>query len=203
MGRKRKETPDFGVGAVRGLYEVTQPSGRKSWAFRYRFGGKSSKYTIGPSPEISRKEARIFAHKAIIKRAEGIDPAAERRAQREANRQPKAINLYLVEVVAARFLKRHCAKLRPATQAEAKRYMARITKAWEGRPLSSITKPMIHALLDSITDAGKPVAANRCLTWFGVLCNWAMQRDIIKASPCAGIERPTEETARARILRAE
>ena len=33
----RQEIPD---GRVAGLYFIVQPSGKRSWAVRYRFGGK-------------------------------------------------------------------------------------------------------------------------------------------------------------------
>jgi integrase len=194
---KRKETPDSGLGAVRGLYLIEQPSGKESWAFRYRFAGRPSKFTFGP---ISRKEARVLAHKAIYDLANDIDPAAKRRALRAANRKAKPANLDLVEIVAAQFLKRHCGNLKPATQREAGRYMSKIVTAWRGRALSSITRPMIHALLDSISDSGFPVAANRTLAWMNNLCNWAISRGLLEANPCVGIHRPATETARARIL---
>ena len=36
-GQQRREIPDAGC---RGLYLIVQPSGRKSWAVRYRFAGE-------------------------------------------------------------------------------------------------------------------------------------------------------------------
>ena len=40
----RREIPDA---AARGLYLIVQPSGVKSFACRYRFGGKAYKLTLG------------------------------------------------------------------------------------------------------------------------------------------------------------
>lgn len=42
---KRREVYDADVP---GLTLVIQSTGRKSWAFRYRFAGKSHKLTLGP-----------------------------------------------------------------------------------------------------------------------------------------------------------
>ena len=42
-GPQRREIPD---GGCRGLYLVIQPSGRKSWAVRYRFQGTPCKLTL-------------------------------------------------------------------------------------------------------------------------------------------------------------
>ena len=57
-GASRREVPD---GDVRGLYLQIFPSGKASWAFRYRFGGRTRKLTIGASPEIGLKDARDLA----------------------------------------------------------------------------------------------------------------------------------------------
>ena len=42
--------------------------------------------------------------------------------------------------------------------------------------------------------------ANRTLAVFRKLCNWAVSKDIIAASPCLGIEAPTGERSRDRVL---
>jgi hypothetical protein len=41
----RTERPDP---ACRGLYLILQPSGARSWAIRYRTGGRTKKLTLGP-----------------------------------------------------------------------------------------------------------------------------------------------------------
>src|SRR5580704_17554190 len=62
-GASRREVPD---GGVRGLYLQIFPSGKASWAFRYRFGGRPRKLTIGASPEIGLKDARDLARAAHL-----------------------------------------------------------------------------------------------------------------------------------------
>jgi hypothetical protein len=69
---KRREVPDA---KAAGLYHVIRPSGARSWALRYRFGGKSAKLTIGPYPEIGLAEARNRATRARAQIAGGDDPA--------------------------------------------------------------------------------------------------------------------------------
>ena len=55
-------------------------------------------------------------------------------------------------------------------------------------------------LLDGIVAGGRPVAANRVLTAIRKLFNWAIERDIIASSPCAGVKPPTPEQSRDRVL---
>jgi len=68
----RREMPD---GEVRGLYLQIFPSGKASWAFRYRFGRRTRKLTIGPSPEIGLKDARDLARKAHLAVSGGAGPS--------------------------------------------------------------------------------------------------------------------------------
>ena len=51
----RREIPD---GGAPGLYLVVQPSGAKSWAYRYRPKGKPEKVVLGKFPETSLASAR-------------------------------------------------------------------------------------------------------------------------------------------------
>src|SRR5208283_1359652 len=51
----RKEIPD---GLVRGLFFIMQPSGKASWAVRYRSAGQPRKFTLGTYPAIDLKAAR-------------------------------------------------------------------------------------------------------------------------------------------------
>src|SRR5262245_10857827 len=67
----RRELPDS---YMRGLYLIVHPTGRKTWAVRYRLGGKSHKHTIGPYPAFSLKQARDAAAKVLRSVSEGHSP---------------------------------------------------------------------------------------------------------------------------------
>jgi integrase len=194
-GAVRREIPD----EVRGLYLQVFPSGKASWAFRYRFGGRTRKLTIGPSPEISLKDARDLARKAHGTIGGGKDPAEQKQVSKVNARTPADRDI--VEKVAAQFLARHVKGLSVATQREVNRIMAKdILPTWSGRRLSQIGKSDIHELLDRIVDRGATVQANRALAWIKGMCNFAIGRGLIEVSPCAGIRPPTAETARDRVL---
>jgi integrase len=196
-GTARREIPD---GEVSGLYLTIFPSGKASWIFRYRFGGRTRKLTIGTSPEIGLKDARDLARRAHLRVASGEDPAAEKRAARAAARTP--VDRDLVEKVAAQFLARHVKGLAPSTVREVERILTKeIIPAFRGRRLSEIKRPDVIEFLDGIVDRGAPVFANRTLAWFKGLCNWAIARGLIEISPCAGVKPPGgQETARDRVL---
>src|SRR5262249_38759070 len=58
-------------------------------------------------------------------------------------------------------------------------------------------------LVERIADAGTPVAANRTLAAIRKLFTWALQRDLVEASPATLVERPGAENRRERTLSAD
>jgi integrase len=195
-GASRREVPD---GDVRGLYLQIFPSGKASWAFRYRFGGRTRKLTIGASPEIGLKDARDLARAAHLQIASGEDPGAVKQAARTATKALPARDM--VEKVAAQFLARHVKNLAAATRIEVGRIIAKeILPTFRGRRLSEIKRPDVIEWLDGIVDRPAPIAANRALGWLKGLCNFAVERGVLDVSPIAGIKAPAPETPRDRVL---
>ncbi len=92
-------------------------------------------------------------------------------------------------------------KQKAETARETERCLNReIVARWRGRRLSKITKAEVHELLDSIVDRGAEIQANRTFAAVRRMCNWAIERGLISASPCAGIKPPTPERSRDRVL---
>jgi hypothetical protein len=65
-----------------GLYLRIAPGGSKSWILRYRHGGRRHDIGLGPYPLISLADARQRANQRRRLLVDGIDPLAQRRAQR-------------------------------------------------------------------------------------------------------------------------
>jgi integrase len=190
-GRQRREIPDR---HMPGLYLVLQPSGAKSWAVRYRSHGRPRKHTLGAYPAIDLKSARELAGKALRAVAEGRDPGREKAQERAP---PDSI-----EAVAAQFIERHCQRAnRPSTaQATERQLRLYVLPRWRGRVARDVSRRDVLDVLARVVDAGKPIAANRVLAAVRKMFAWAVSRDIIAASPCAGVKPPAAERARDRIL---
>jgi integrase len=75
-----------------------------------------------------------------------------------------------------------------------------ITARWQDRKITEIRRADIIALLDDTVDRGAPIIANRTLAVLRKLFNWTIERDLIEASPCAGVRPPAEEKSRDRVL---
>jgi len=65
-----------------GLYLLVQPTGTKTWCYKYRLLGKEKKLTFGPYPLITLKEARLKRDDAKRQLLEGADPAIEKQTQK-------------------------------------------------------------------------------------------------------------------------
>jgi integrase len=193
---KRREVPD--ARAV-GLYFILQPSGKASWAYRYKVGKTSKKLTLGSWPLVTLAMARDRARKAAVERFDGVDPVAAKRA---AKAEAQAPALDTIEVVVEDYLTRHARKktrLR-SWQATERHLRNEIVRPWGKRRLSSIRRAEVIALLDKIADRA-PVVANLTLAAFRHLCKWAINRGLVEMmNPAAGIDAPTKMVARKRAL---
>ena len=178
---ERREIPDS---FMRGLYLVVQPSGSKSWAVRYRYGGRSRKHTVGSYPVFDLKAARDSAGSLLRAVSEGRDPEQRRSGS--------------VEDVVAQFLRRHCKEYRPRSLKETERLLRlNVLESWHGRRIDAITRADVRTMLGRIK---APVTANRVHSITRKLFNWAVENDIIASSPVAGVRPPSQETSRDRVL---
>jgi integrase len=195
-GKDRLELPDRGNGNVGGLYLIVQPSGRKSWAVRFRLHGKSHKHTLGSYPAIGLAEARSQTGEALRLVHRGINP--------ESVKQTAAPSF---ESVVRDFIDRHAKKNRSWT--EAARLLGLrpqltiieggLIERWGKRPVDDIHRDEVVALLDDIADRA-PYVANRTLAYLRKLYNWATPRYRLTDSPCRGVSAPGKEQSRDRVL---
>jgi integrase len=194
-----------------GLYLVIQPSGHKSWAFRYRSAGKSRKLVLGPygeAPAIGVAKARALASAELVKVKAGGDPARDRRLE----------SADTFESVARHFVERY-ARPKNRSWKETARLLGLIpdpdkpedlagfivrrrsaVDRWGSRKISDIRRADVIALLDDVADGGAPVGANRVFSAVRKLFNWAESRYGLDANPCHKVQRPTDESSRDRVL---
>jgi integrase len=196
-GPKRIEIRD---GGCTGLYLVIQPSGAKSWALRYRYRGAPRKLTLGTSAELSLASARAKAMAALKMLGDGVDPAAEKKIEREtgeAAQQKKAGDT--VELAVAEFIEKY-ARRKTRTWSQTERiFRVDVLPVWRGRSVHEIGKRDILNLVEAIA-ADRPVLGNRAFGHIRKLFGWLVERDVLKISPCVGVKAPSKETSRERVL---
>ena len=73
-----------------GLFLLVTPTGGKWWRFRYQYDDKAKLLSLGVYPEVSMKKARDRRDEARDLLAAGIDPSANRKAEKAADKAEKA-----------------------------------------------------------------------------------------------------------------
>ena len=178
-------------GIVPGQQLIIQPTGEKSYAIFPRIHGKQVKITIGDASVLTLAEARIKGKAIIAQAADGIDP-------REVRQEAARTAADTVEVVVRRYIERY-QKVHNRTWEEVQWRLEReILPAWGKRPITSISRRDVIALLDGIVDRGVPITANRTLTVARKMFNWAIERDLIETSPFDHVKAPAQEVPRDR-----
>src|SRR5258705_8856388 len=196
----RFEIPDA---TIRGLRLVVFPTGKMSWAYRYRFGGRTRKLTLDcGATDLAR--ARKLAGDAMNKVAAHVDPGIEKQEKKQAG-SPLTV---------AGLIDRYAAEHLGKTKDEAGVVSYALRSGYETeRVLKKELKPYANRLADGgissheavtiIKDVAErgTVMRNRTLTALKTLFVFAMSAEVKAASssPFAGLEL-REEASRERVL---
>jgi integrase len=191
-GPTRREIPD----RTPLLYLIVQPTGRRRFALRYRFDGRTRKVTLPTG--LSLAAARKMAADAALELDRGVDP---REARNAARAKAAAAAADTLRAICGKYLAREGGKLRTLRQRE--RVLARhIYPALGDRPIGSIRRGEIVRLLDKIEDQSGSRTADVVLTILRRILNWWALRDESFIPPVIrGMARhSTAAHARSRIL---
>lgn len=190
-----------------GLRLVVQPSGVKSWAFRYeRSDGKTQRVVLGRAAgpgALTLAQARIAANDANRQRTTGGDPADAKRTERAA--QTARINAAeqearrkddTVEKVLARYYTDHVIGLKSG--AEVKRVLNRELKGWAKRRVDEIQRRDAIKLLDTVK-VRAPVQSNRLRAYGSHFFGWCVSKELASINPFDGT-MAAKEVSRDRVL---
>jgi integrase len=213
----------FPSGAASFLFRYTKPhTGKRAWMVFGEYGEKDG---------LSLADAFEMHHQARRELAKGLDPAEERERRREAERRVReeragadTVSSLVDQFVhrklraerwdadAQRWVRDPKARTKPRKRPEAAEALLKsnlVDASIDGRPVGSmkaqdLTRRQLVRLLEAIADRPAPVTANRVHALLVQMFNWAAGKDLIPASPMAGIERPGgQESPRNRVLTAD
>lgn len=153
-----------------GLYLEVNLAGGKWWRWKYRFGGKEKRLSLGVYPDVSLKAAREKRDTARQQLAAGIDPGQARRAEKLAQAGAESF-----EAIAREW---H-AKFSPGWVAShGDRILKRLEKdlfPWLGkRPIAEIKAPELLAVLRRIESRGALETAHRAMQNCGQVFRYAV-----------------------------
>jgi integrase len=168
-------------------------TGSKIWVYQYSRNNKTRRMTIGVFPTMSPAQARARVRELSAERRLGADPArdlAAKQIDRETFKD--VVALYL----AAKREDIQKGDYRERTYAETERYLTKVARDLNNRPLVAITQPEIAGLLDGIKSNS---ASNRLRASLEALFNWAAARGKVTANPVSLTEKRSEQS-RERVL---
>jgi integrase len=148
--------------------------------------------TIGQYPVVKLSEARELARGIINNAKAGNDPELIER-EHAAKLARQRANTFAS--VCDQFLKAYERKSR----LEAERYLTRDLASWASRPIETITRRDVIAAINGKSRDGV-YAARRLLAYTRVLFKWAVQNDLVEASPVVDVVAPGAEQERERVL---
>jgi len=168
-----------------GLYLLITPAGGKLWRFKYRFNNKEKKLAFGSYPEISLQNARQRREEARGLVANGVDPDAVRKAQKQANTEETET----FEVIAREW---H-AKFTPTwTAGHATTIISRLERdlfPWIGkRPINQVKAPELLAVLRRVESRGALESAHRIRTIAGQVFRYAVATGRAERDPAADLK---------------
>jgi integrase len=178
-----------------GLCLRVSASGAATWSLRYRphSGGSYQRASLGALPAVGLADARAYANRLRVEVAGGADPQRERMAKRAA-----AANAFTFERLAQRYLDEY-ARPRKVSWRNDESYLKRPREAWGARDAATITRRDTITLLDEIK-ATAPVSANRTHSVLVTLFNWAVEDQLLDATPIAGLKKRAVEGVKDRTL---
>jgi len=196
-GAGRTEIPDAGC---KNLYLVVQPSGRKTFAVRYRVAGKPRKLTLDPG--ITLAEARAAAAAAMRDVERGIDPSTVKRTQTRERKEAEATaEVNTVRAITENYWRREGGRLRSLhwQQLVLKRH---VFPEIGNLPISEVKRKRIVAMLDKVEDGSGKTMSDMVLSLIRPIFLWHSQRDEDYTSPIIkGMGRIRKhEHARSRVL---
>lgn len=166
-----------------GLAILVEPSGRKYWRWRYRWGGTQRTLSVGVWPEIGRETARDRRDDLRKLAGSGTDPSMERKRLEAEKRRASAGSF---KAVAEKWLaKRKCsASTRDADRA---RLVAYVYKAFGNVPMPDVGHVEIESVLEPLEAKLAPTAA-KVRTLLSAIFKYAINRKLAAHNPAAEYE---------------
>ena len=141
------------------LHLYVTPKGSKLWRLRYCFDGKEKLASFGPYPDVSLARAREKRAEAKSLLADGFDPMAEAKAEKE---KQVALNEHTFAKIGAELIEKLRKEGKAETTLKKKQwYLDMANVAFGHLPVTEITSAIVLQALRQREAKGHHEAANR------------------------------------------
>ncbi len=187
-----EETLVFTDDKTAGLILRVFPSGKKTFVFYRKLGGRPRRANLGEFPAMTVENARKAAMKFGAEIADGHDPFLDRKAEKQ--------ELTFGELH-QRFVEEH-SKPHKRSWKDDEWLFGRHLAAWKNRKLTTITRTEIQKRHQQVGQQ-TPISANRMLSLISKMFSFARSVGLwIGENPCLGIQK-FRERSRERFLQAD
>lgn len=186
----------------KGLYLWLTPAGGKLWRYKYRHAGLNKMMTFGAYPEVSLADARERHTAARKLLAAGVDPMAQRKAEKAAESNTDALSFHsIADLWHSEWKANKSAQHIGATYS---RLEANVYPSLGGRPVAEIEAPDIVRMVKTIEARGVGDVAKRAMQTVGQIFRFAIAHGYAKRNPVADIKpgdvlKPLTTVNQARI----
>lgn len=163
-----------------GLYLMVPPKGVPYWMIRYTINTRRKALTLGKESDLSLAEARSEAEKVRKKVRSDIDPVVERKLQR-----PK--QLTTIRDLFEDWHKDLVKRLKHPRIPE-RVFNREIAPSIGGLALSKVTPLDVRAILQKITDSGRPTISNDALLYMKQLFDHAIKLGLLLNNPASAFK---------------
>jgi integrase len=180
-GERDYKMPDAG-----GLFLLVTKAGGKLWRWKYRFEGQEKKMALGQYPEVTLAEVRALHAAARRLLASGVDPMAQRKAEKKAVRESNELPFRLI---AAKWHEHWKDGNSPHhVKATWSRLETNVFPAIGDRLITEIQAPEIVRMVKAIQDRGKLDIAKRALETTGQIFRYAVAHGLAQRNPASEIK---------------
>ena len=168
-----------------GLCLEVAPTGSKLWRYRYRFNGKAKMLALGAYPAVTLQKARQRRDEARQQLAEGIDPAEQKKADKQALQAAELT----FEVLAREWYAYNAPRWAESTAYKANLYLENdLIPGIGSRPLKSITRPELVELVRKVEARGTLNAAGKIRQWLHQIFRYGLARGVVDSNPATDLD---------------
>lgn len=170
-----------------GLYLLLRPDGARWWRFDYRrpVTGKRNTLSLGTYPAVGLADARERHAAARKLLADGIDPGAQRKAEKATDAERAANSL---EALTREYQAKMASGRTEGTARRAQRWMEQhIFPLIGARPIAEVEAPELLAVLQRMVKRGTVDSANRIRVELSAVFRYAIATGRAKRDPAGDL----------------
>ncbi|QEE28570.1 tyrosine-type recombinase/integrase [Terriglobus albidus] len=169
-----------------GLFLLVTPSGGKLWRWKYRYQGKAKLMALGQYPDVSLTLARELHRKGRELLATGVDPMAQRKADKLRTREADENSF---ATVAAKWLEHwRVGKSVRHWGTVSRRLKADILPILGACPIGTIGAPDVVAVAKAIEGRGPTDLPKRSLQYIGQIFRYAIAHGYATRNPASEVK---------------